>query len=195
MQVLERTKKEVEMRASTMSDFLKMEYLESCIKKTNDPEILRYCYKELSILYERRSMFNEALKYIAKFKEVCILQREKMESESKEIELLIKSGSYERADLEFKEACKTLAEKDKFELKRKIIELYRKEAQNFEKFNKNAGIAKVYEKLINYLSDQEKVEAKKKMLVAYRKLGKVRESIELERQLMRDAPGYKGDLL
>ena len=78
MQILERTKKEIEAKTQTMSDFLKMEYLELCIKKFLDMEIHRYCYEELAKLYEKKHMYSEALKYITKFKSICIMQREKV---------------------------------------------------------------------------------------------------------------------
>jgi tetratricopeptide (TPR) repeat protein len=194
MQVLENTKREVEAKANTMSDFLRMEYLELVLKKFNDPEIMRYCYQELSKLYERRSMYTEAIKYLSKLKEICILQRERTDCLYKEAELFIRSGQYDRADMVFKEGIKDLNEKDRFEFKRKMVDLFTKEATTLEKVNKVSGALKIYERLINYLTDNEKNEVKKKMLIAYKKLGRVRESIELERQLGRDAPGFREEL-
>jgi len=64
-----------------------------------------------------------------------------------------------------------------------MIETYKNEASNFEKANKNAGLLKVYEKLIHHLNRAEKTEIKKKMFVLYKRLGKVKESIEIERDL------------
>jgi tetratricopeptide (TPR) repeat protein len=195
MQVLERTKKEIESRANTMSDFLRMEYLENCIKKINDIEGLRYCYSELARLYEDRKMYPEALKYLSKFKEMCILQKERIECVKKEVELLIKAGFYERADGAFKEGIKELNESDRFELKRKIIEMYKQEALKLERFSRISGALKIYEKLTHYLTDAEKIEVKKKMLNAYKRLGHVRESLELERSLEREIPGFRKELV
>ena len=195
MQVLERSKREVEAKANTMSDFLRMEYLELVLRKNLDPEVLRYCYQELSKLYELRSMYPEALKYLAKQKEICILQREKIDCVNKEIELSIKSGNFDRAEIILKDGIKDLSEKDKFEIRRKMIEAYKQEASKLESSGRNTGALKIYEKLVAHVVDNERTDVKKKMLVAYKKLGRVKESIEIERQLMREVPGFRGELV
>lgn len=186
MQVLERTKREIETKAASMSDFLRMEYLESCIRKFTDVEILRYCYQELSRLYEGRSMFTESLKYIAKYKELCVLQKERQLAILKEMDILVKAGYYDRADLAFKDAIREVTDRERFEVKRKIVDLLKAEAKKFEMSSKNSGLIKVYEHLVNYLTDAEKIEIKRKMIESYKKLGKVRESIEMERELERN---------
>jgi tetratricopeptide (TPR) repeat protein len=183
MQILEKNKREIEERAGKMSDFLRMEYLEECSKKFHDIEIQRYCYSELSKLYEKRNMFSEAIKYTAKFKELCILQREKVNCFNKEIELYIKNGMYERAEAVYREGIQELKDIDRMELKRKIIEIYKQEAEKFEKTNRMSGALKIYEKLVNHVVDKERDEIKRKMAFAYKKLGRVRESIEIEREL------------
>ncbi len=186
MQILEKNKLEIEQRAGKMSDFLKMEYLEECTKKFHDIEILRYCYSELSKLYEKRNMFSEAIKNMTKFKEFCILQKEKVECFNKEIQLYIKNGNYERAEMVFREAIHELKDVDKLELKRKIIEDYKQEMTRFENTNMMSGALKIYEKLVHHVVDRERNDIKKKMIIAYKKLGRIRESLELERELERD---------
>lgn len=183
MQVLEKNKREIEEKAGKMSDFLRMEYLELCSKKFNDIEILRYCYSELAKLYEKKFMYSEAIKYITKFKEMAILQKEKTECFNKEIELYIKNGFYDKAETVFRGALKELSEKDRYEIKRRIIETYKEEAEKFEKTNRMSGALRIYEKLVHHVVDQERDEVKKKMLVSYKKLGRIRESIEMEREL------------
>lgn len=186
MQVLEKNKREIEEKAGKMSDFLKMEYLEECAKKFHDIEISRFCFSELSKLYENRNMFSESIKYISKFKELCILQKEKVNCFNKEIELYIKNRSYERAEAVYREGIQELKDLDKIELKRKIIEYYRQEADRFEKTNRMSGALKVYEKLVHHLVDKEREDIKRKMALAYKKLGKIRESLELERELSKE---------
>ena len=144
MQILERTKNEIEAKTRTMSDFLKIEYLELCSKKFTDIEIQRFCYKELAKLYENKFMYTEALKYITKLKGVCIMQREKVDCLFKEIELLTKSGYYEKADLSFREAVKELNENDRFELKKRITDAYYEEVKKLEKSNKFSIIINFY---------------------------------------------------
>jgi hypothetical protein len=186
MQVQERNLKEIQEKAGRMSDFLRMEYLESAAEKFHEVEIHRYCYLELSRLYEARKMYSDAIKYIFKYQETLVIQTEKNKAMFKEIELLIRAGQYERADLLVKKLMENSKEKEKFELIRKVVDEYKKEALVFEKQSKNAALAKVYEKLLFYLSDAEKNDFKRKLAGAYKKLGKVRESLELERSLERN---------
>lgn len=183
MQILERTKNEIEAKTRTMSDFLKMEYLELCSKKFADIEIQRFCYKELAKLYENKFMYTEALKYITKLKGVCIMNREKVECLFKEIELLIKSGAYEKADLVFRDAVKELNENDRFELKKRITEAYYEEVKKLEKSSKYSGLIRVYESLIHYVVDNERTQIKRKIMELYKRLGKVREAMLLENEL------------
>ena len=185
MQILEKNRGEVEVRASKMSDFLKMEYLENCARTFRDIEILRYCYSELSKLYEKNIMYPEAIKYIEKFQEVCISQREKIQAYIREIELLIKGGFYERVNFAYNKIFETASPKEIAEIETKIINMYKSEAEKFEKSNKNALALRVYERLARAVKDSEKPEIKNKILILYKKLGKVRESIELERELHR----------
>lgn len=185
MQILEKNRGEIEARASKMSDFLKMEYLENCLKRFSDIEILRYCYAELSRLYEKNIMYHEAIKYIEKFQEVCISQREKIQAYIREIELLVKGGYYERVNFAYSKLLEIASPKELIEIENKIINMYKSEAEKFEKANKNALALKVYERLARAVKDSEKPEIKNKILILYKKLGKVRESLELERELQR----------
>jgi hypothetical protein len=187
MQILEKTKNEIESKVRTMSDFLRMEYLELCSKKFNDIEILRYCYKELSDLYEKKFMYAEALKYVSKLKGLVILRKEKVECILKEIELLIKNGFYNKADIMFLDALRVLDEQERFELKRNVTNLYNEEAKKFERVNKNTSLLKVYESLISYVRDDEVNQVKKKMIESYKRLGRVRESLMLEKELDRES--------
>ncbi|MFA5857388.1 MAG: hypothetical protein WC867_08555 [Candidatus Pacearchaeota archaeon] len=183
MQVFEKTRGEIEARASKMSDFLKMEYLESCLKKLPDIEIHRFCYQELSKLYEKNHMYPDAIKYIINFQEITISRREKINAFLREIELLIKGGYYDRVDYSYKKLNENMNEKELYDVEIKIKEFYKTEIKNLERSNRYAPLLKAYEKLVKLTTGEEKIEMKKKILFLYRKLGKVRESIELEREL------------
>ncbi len=191
MQILETTKKEIEAKAQKMSDFLRMEYLESCSSKLSDIEILRYCYPELARLYESRSMYPEAIKYISKFKEITILRKEKNTALAKEMELNIKGGFYDKAEHVLREILKNVNASEGLETRRKIVELYKKEAEKMEKLSKYSGALKIYEKLIHHVTDTERLETKKKMLIAYKKLGRIKESLEIEKEIERDSRGIE----
>lgn len=185
MQVTEKTREKIKERADKMSDFLKMEYLELCLKQIRDVNVLRFCSLELSKLYERTSMFSDAVKYTELFESLCASDRERTMAALRETELLIKGGQYERADSSFKKALINAKESEKFEIKKRIIDLYKSEAEKFEKLNRYNWATKAYEKLLKLVSDHEKIEAKKRLFNLYKKLGKVKESLEIEKELQR----------
>jgi tetratricopeptide (TPR) repeat protein len=185
MQVIEKNLREVQEKSARMSDFLRMEYLESVLAKFHDIDIHRYCYLELSKLYETRKMYSDAIKYIFKYQESVITQTEKNNAMMKEIELLMKAGQYERADLLVKKLMEHIKEREKFEVIRRVVELYKQEAFEFERISRFSSVARIYEKLLYYLSDADKNEIKRRLIMVYKKLGKVKESLELEKQLQR----------
>ena len=102
MEILEKTRPEVEEKTNKMSDFLKMEYLENCKKLIKDAEIQKFCRKKLSELYETRRMYPEAARNMASFADSVIKNREKIGAHLKEMELWIKAGFYDNADITFK---------------------------------------------------------------------------------------------
>lgn len=188
MQILESDKKGIEIRISKMSDFLKMEYLESCLKKFGDHEIQKFCCIELAKLYESKFMYPEAIKYIFKFQEISGNPIEKKKASLKEIELLIKGGYYDKADLIIKKMLNMLNENEKFELRRNLNIWYGQLGEKAERSGRNAEFLKIYEKLLNYASIHDVEKIKVKMINAYKKLGKIREAIELEKELERTNP-------
>ncbi len=183
MQILERSKDEIVNKAEKMSDFLKMEYLELCSERLKEIEILKYCYSQLVNLYEKRVMYSDALKYLAKLQSLAVGPMEKFQLCEKEIEILIKAGNYEQVMTSYKEAIKSTNETGSLNLKRKIIKLYREQANKFELGSKYSSLSKLYERLIPWLTDTEKNEIMNRLFVVYKKLGKVRESIELEKRI------------
>lgn len=185
MYVLEKNREEVRNRANTMSDFLRMEYLGSCTETIRDLSVLEYCYAELARLYENKVMYTEALKYLAKLSSLTTTNTSKLKIFEKQIEILIKSGNYDRVLDYYKEAAKIATTINAYDLKRKIVEMFYAEASKLEDGKKYYALSKLYERLILFLTDYEKTEAKKKLLVCYDKLGKVRESIELEKNIQR----------
>ncbi|MEK6936284.1 MAG: hypothetical protein AABW67_05845 [Nanoarchaeota archaeon] len=183
MQVNETTEREIIDRAEKMSDFVKMEYLETCLKKNIDISAEKYCYKKLSELYEKKIMYSEAIKNISRLAELSTSAKDKSQVFMKEAELLIMGEFYDRVDYAFKKAIEFSAKEEFFEKKRQLVMLYKTKIKMLEDKGKVAGVLTVYEHLIHLLTDAEKIEAKKKMLVLYNKLGKVREFMILKKEI------------
>lgn len=176
-------KEEIEAKLGRMSDFLKMEYLESCLKLTFDTDIQKYCYKKLVELYEDKKMFSEAIKYQARLESVCNTSNEKIPAIIKGAELMIIFGNYDGADSLYKKALSLGNDMQRFEIKRNRIKFYKQMAETLERSNKSTGAAKIYELLINSVADAEKKEIKEKALEIYRRLGRVKEYLKLKTEL------------
>lgn len=179
----EKTRAEVEQKLGMMSDFLRMEYLESCIKQHREFEIKKFCNIKLAELYGQRNMFAEAARNAAAAADLAATYKEKIEAYMKETELWIKAAQYERAEESFRKALASGNSQEKFEMKRAIKELYKKQAVVYEKSGRNSNSLRIYQKLLEMSDDTEKLEIKKKLLELYKRLGKIREYSILQAQL------------
>lgn len=185
MQVLETKRSEIEAKAEKMSDFLQMEYLEACLKHNIDIEARRYACMKLSELYEKKMMYPEAIKYIAKFAEVAISKREQILAYLRQAELMIKAGLYDQVDYAYKKAADLVNDREREDIRNRIIAFYKKQADYLMKTKKISAELKIYEKMIKIVSEPERIELKKKMLSLYEKLGKIKEFVELKKEMER----------
>lgn len=183
MQVNEKTRQEIEGKLKGMTDFLKMEYLESCLKYHRDFDAKKFCNLKLAELYEGRSMFSEAARNMSSMAEMAATFKEKIQAYMKETELWIKAARYDLADDAFRKALASGNMKEKEEMKKAIKQLYKKQAEVYEKVRRNANALKIYEKLLQMADEDEKPEIKKKLLELYKILGKIREYTILSGQI------------
>lgn len=183
MKVFEKTKTEVETRLSQMSPFLQMEYLESCLKNHMDFDVQRVCHLKLAGLYESRNMYSEAARNMSAVAELAGTFRDKVQAYMKETELWIKAAYYDKAEDSFKKALASGNTKEKEEMKKAIKELYIKQAQAYEKANRNSNALKIYELLLRTADPAKTIEIKKKLLDLYKRLGKIREYTVLSQQM------------
>jgi len=183
MKVFEKTMPEIEAKLKTMSDFLKMEYLEECSKQKIDLTIKKFCNQELAKLYEARKMFPEAAKNMNSVAEMAVTYKDKVQAYMAEIGLWIKAGSYELADESLQKAVACCNAREREELKKTVIDVYKNQALAHEKANKNSNALRIYEKLLHMTSESEKLEIRKKILPLYKKLGKIHEYTVLNEQI------------
>jgi hypothetical protein len=183
MQALERKKEDVVKKSEKMNDFVKIDYFESCLKNRLDIDAMVYCSLELIRIYEKNSMFTYAIKHLNLLKNQTTSPNEKIKLEIKEVELLIKNSSYEVANSLFERILKSLPSIDRMRAEQRIIELYKAQANLLRNSHKSASEAKIYEGMLRFLNGDDKVTAKKRLLDLYKNLGKVKESLQLEREL------------
>lgn len=187
MRVLEKTRREIEEKLKTMSDFLKLEYLESCLKQFESIEIRKFACEKLAELYEQKSMLIEAAKNLDSLAKLVLTFKEKIKAHMKEAEVYIKAGLYNDADNAFKKALNNTNAAERNEIKNQLKELYLRQADALRKAGKNSNALKICEKILSTtfveLGDEQRQEIKKNLLFLYEKLGKIREYMVLKESL------------
>jgi len=94
--------------------------------------------------------------------------------------MLIKGGSFDDADITFDRAAAYCTEQQKWEIKQKRIELFKKQADEYIKKDKRQNALDAYEKLLSFnLTQDERKDAQKTLLDLYSKLGRIREYYNL----------------
>lgn len=180
MQIKETNRTEVENKAKGMSDFLKMEYLEKCIKDIkNELDVKKFCHSELSKIYEARNMFLESARHQKSLSDLSITFKEKIQSYVKEIGLWIKANQLDNADKSLREVLSIANSIEKQEIKKAIKDFYQKQAEAYERSMRNAHALKLYEKLFEISNEAEKAILKEKLLFLYDKMGKIREYMKM----------------
>jgi tetratricopeptide (TPR) repeat protein len=179
----ETKKEEIEAKLKVIGgDMLKIEYLESCLKRLITFDVRKFVYLKLAELYEAKLMFNEAARNVDGAAEISITFREKMELYMKAAELLIKHCSYDAAEKSFEKAMVCSNSREREILKKKFKDMFFARAKEFETAKKFNNAIKIYEKLLIYgfVGEEEKKEINKKLAVLYGKVGKIQEAMRLE---------------
>ncbi len=183
MKIEEKNKDEIQKKAAKMSDFLKLEYYENCLKKADITlDAKRFCHFEVARIYEDKKMFRVAARHTAIAAEIAITFKEKRNLYVKEAETLIKAEDYEFAHKALLNAISnTNTPQEKAEVLAAVKSSYKKQAEEYEKAEKRNKALKIYEKLYQETKDMnEKIMLREKLLSLYEKLGKIREFMNLK---------------
>jgi len=175
------TRREVEEKLKTVGDYVKMDFLSSCLKMQIDFDTKKYVLLKLAEVYELRRMFSEAARMIRNAAEINTTYDGKMNDFMKSCTLFIQGGNLDEADASFGKAlgCATDLQKGRIKTIRKdAVKAFAKEMM---KRDKRSHAASAYEKLIGLeLGPDEKREAQTTLLGLYEKLGKVKDYYNLK---------------
>lgn len=175
-------RKEIEMKLVGIGDYVKLDYLQQCLKKQLDFDTRRFVLTTLTGIYESRKMFYEAGKMIRAAADINTTFNGKMNDFLKSALLFIKSGNYVEADISMAKATGSANDAQKVGIKIKIKEAYKEQAKEFMKRDKRKHAMETYEKILLFdLNPLEKKEAQKSLLELYEKLGKVKEFYTLQK--------------
>ena len=184
------TKKEVEAKLASVGDYVKMDFLQQCMKKQLDFDTRRFVMTKLSSIYESRLMFLEAAKLIRNVADINTTFDGKYNDFAKSMELYIKAGEYDEAESSFQKALACGNERQKFAVKQKMKDMLKMKANELLKRDKRKNAADAYEKMLSlsFLDIAERKEVQNSLMQLYQKLGKIREFYALKRDIENPQP-------
>jgi tetratricopeptide (TPR) repeat protein len=179
-------KSEIEKELEGKGPFIQIDWLNRFLKEPLTTDMKKFIFTKLANLYEKTKMFSEAAKCYNNLAQLSLTFAERIKFYLKEAEFYIYSGSFSKADEAVRKAVTEANTLERKQIQRQILEIYKKQAENYEKEGKRAKAAETYEKLIEISTmPSEREEFKKKLLSLYEKLGKLRESKDLEAKFMK----------
>lgn len=173
----EESRQEIEQKLKNMGDYVKMDYLSSCMRKKLDSETRRFVMTNLARLYEQRGMFGESGKIYKNTADINPTFQGKIEDFMKSANNFVKSGDYESADGSYKKALASANEVEKNRIKEQMKTIMFNQAKILLQKNKRRNALEVYERIYQsmQLDIQEKSSVKNELLSLYKQLGKIRE--------------------
>jgi tetratricopeptide (TPR) repeat protein len=171
MRVKEIGKKEIEQKFGEMNDYLKMEYLRSCLKNQLDFETRKFVLVKLAGLYEAKGMLLEAGKMMRFAAEINTNVEIKIGDFIKSVELFVRGGDYDSADVAAKKAI-SANENKKEEIIGRVKEFYRIQAKIYVGENRRKQAIGAYEKLLSLETDSGEIKVmQEKLLKLYEGVG------------------------
>lgn len=184
MRVKETGKKDIEQRFMGMNDYLRIEYLKSCLKNQLDFDTRKFVLVKLAGLYETKSMMLEAGRMMRAAAEINTSSETKITDFVKATELFIRGGDYDLADIVRKKVLAIADAGRQEEIERTIKEYYKIQARVCVEGNRRKQAVGVYEKLITMrLEDLEKREIQEVLLGLYEAIGDSSKYRNLKRKI------------
>jgi len=182
MRVKEITKKEIEDRFLEMSDYMKIEYLSSCLKNQIDFDTRKFVLVKLSGLYETKGMFLDAAKAMKSAAEINTTKRGKVNDFVKAAELFVRGGDFDMVDIVVKKSFALTEWAEAWEVEEKIKSFYRIQGKVSTERNKRKQAIGIYEKLLGMSKDEEKEWVEGKLLELYEGVGEMNKFRSLKRR-------------
>lgn len=190
MESAEPTRKEIEAKLAVSGDYVKMDFLQRCLKKRLDFDTRRFVILKLSAIYESRKMFLEAGRLTRNVADINTTFDGKYTDFARSMVLYIKAGEFDEADLSFKKAIACGNEKQKSALKTTMKEAFLSRAKEMLSKDKRKSAADVYEQMLTlaFLDFAERKEIQNSLMNLYQKLGKIREFYAIQKEANNPQP-------
>ena len=185
MQIKEKNRKEIEIRLKTLGNYVKIDYLASCLKEQSlDFDTRRYVLLELAKLYKERKMFSEAGKMLHAAAPINTTYKGMLSDYVASAEMFVKGGNFENSDISFEKALACANDNEKFEIKQIKIDYYKHRAEEYLRDDKRTNAVAAFEKLLTLnLALTERKEIQEKLLNLYDKLGRIKDYYNLKNNM------------
>jgi len=175
---------EIEEKLQMVGDYVKMDYLQSCLTHQLDFDTRKFVLIKLAGIYEARRMFLDAARLMKHAADINTTYQRKIDDFVKSGELFIKAGRYDLAEELFNRALASANAKQKEQIKISRKEFYKIQAKSYLNKDKRHNAMKTYEKLLSLGLDlEERRKAQEALLDLYKSLGKVKEYFALKNSL------------
>lgn len=183
--ITEVSKVAIQAKLANVGDFVKMDFLQQCLKKTLDFETRKFVLITLAGIYEQRHMPLEAGKLLRNAAEINTTFEGKMNDFMKSADMLVKAAAFDEARNSFGKALASASERHKPLLREQYKKAHFAAAEDCLKRDKRKHALEAYENLLalEFITPEEKRKAQIASLPLYEKLGKVQEFLALKKQL------------
>jgi tetratricopeptide (TPR) repeat protein len=188
------TRKEIEDKLASVGDYVKMDYLQRCLKMQIDFDTRRYVLTRLAAIYESRKMYLEAARLIRIAADINTTYEGKASDFIRSADLFIRGGNFSEADISVSKALATANDRQKIAIKIKVKEAYKTQAREFMSKDKRKHALETYEKIVSMdLDPLEKKETQQQLLFLYDRLGMILESANLKKTMSAEVQPQEKD--
>ncbi|MEI6731406.1 MAG: hypothetical protein WCK90_01865 [archaeon] len=184
------TRREVEAKLASVGDYVKMDFLQQCLKKQTDFDTKKFVLNTLADIYVQKKMFVEAARLMRVSADINTSFGAKIEDYMKSADLYIKSGAFAEADMSLMKALAEATPKQKSDLKIRHKNNYKSWADELLAKDKRKNAMDAYAKFLTLpeAAAHEKYDAQLKLVKLYERLGKITEFSNLRKSMPTHAP-------
>jgi len=182
------TEADVREKLATLSNELKIEYLENLLKKFAPavPDATKiFACRQLAELYKAKGWWSNASRALEIAANTVSTYREIKDLWIEVAKLQIKNNDYLMAGDSFKKSIEAASPSERAKILELIKQVHFQQAEEYEKARRQNDAVKAYEQTLRLtnLTDAEIRQIKTKLMYLYEKLGKVQAAIALREQL------------
>jgi hypothetical protein len=180
----EMTIPEIEVFLRNKGDYVQIDLLTRFLQEKTKPEVRKFAFMRLGEIYERSSMFPNAGRNYKMAGELSTGD-DKKHLTLKAVQMFIRASDFSMAEALIRNLTSKSSDRERKEIYEEMKKFYIYTSEIFEKTRKLGEAVKIYEKILTMpeFSDDEKRQVKPKLMELYNKLGKIKEYMDMKRNM------------